>query len=93
MSLIPTSEATNILQPVGVNLAVNILDRMVHHHMLKPIQALLRFERITVKRRPGLNVLAYFRMNGGFLPVRSDACRTCPATLQDAMTAALSFPP
>jgi len=51
-----------IFQTVGMYLAVNILDGVIHNAVLKLVQTLVRIEVIGVERGTGFDVLADFRL-------------------------------
>jgi hypothetical protein len=51
-----------VLKPVGVNLAVDVLNRVIHNAVLEFGQAIVGLQCTRVKRGTGRNVLADFRL-------------------------------
>jgi hypothetical protein len=55
-------ELPEVLKAVGVDVAANVFNGVVHNLMLKLVQTFVRFQGIGVQGRSGFNVLPNFSL-------------------------------
>src|ERR1017187_3279930 len=74
-------EAPEVLQPVGVDFAANVLYRVVNHFMLEFVKPFVRFQRVSEQSGAGENMFAYFGLKRLLLPIRYDLGNDLTAAL------------
>jgi hypothetical protein len=81
----PLEKALEILKPVGMNLAVNILHGVVYHSMrVTLLKTAVGFQRIRIERSARLHMLRHFGLQGVSAAIRNDRSTNLSAPLQDS---------